>query len=60
MSHGAKIQEARLGKPGFSRAAQKKKKNGPRQNVTEEYDSHKNVTATYDWASTRNVPRRSL
>jgi hypothetical protein len=60
MSHGAKTQAARLGQPTFSRAAQKREKNGPRQNVTEEYDSQKNVTATYDWASTRHVPRRSL
>ena len=52
MSHGAKTQAARLGQPEFSRAAQKKEKNGPRQNVTEEYDSQENVTARYDWAST--------
>jgi hypothetical protein len=60
MSHGAKPQAAHLGQPIFSKAAQKREKNDLRQNVTEEYDSHENMTATYDWASTRHVPCRSL
>jgi hypothetical protein len=60
MSHGAKTQVAHLGQPTFSRVAQKREKNYPRQNVTEEYDSQENMTTAYDWASTRHVPCRSL
>jgi hypothetical protein len=60
MGHGAKTQAAHLGQPTFSRAAQQKGKNDPRQNVTEEYDSQENMIATYDWVSTRHVPCRSL
>jgi hypothetical protein len=48
MRHGAKTQAAHLGQHTFSRAAQKKEKNDPRQNASEEYDSQENMTATYD------------
>jgi hypothetical protein len=48
MNHGAKTQVAHLGQPTFSRVAQKREKNYPRQNVTKEYDSHENMTTTYD------------
>ena len=60
MSRGAKTQAARLGQPTFFKAAQKREKNGYRQNVTKKYHSQINVTATYDWASTKHVPYCSL
>ena len=48
MIHWAKTQAAHVGQGFFSRAAQKKGKNEPRQNVTAYYDSQENMTATYD------------
>ena len=48
MIHGAKTQAAHLGQGYFSRVAQKKGLNDPRQNVTSYYDSCENMTATYD------------
>lgn len=60
MIHKAKLQEAHLGQPTFSWAAQKKKKDDYIDNETVEYDSCKNVTAKYEWVFIRHVPNRSL
>ena len=44
VSRGAKTQAVHLGQPTISRVVQRREKNDPRQNVTEEYDSHENTT----------------